>query len=259
MPSVAASAATPGDIVTEGQTEVVLPAGVVANELLIAAIRVAGAGAVGWPAGWTEILEDSSDTSDDVLSVAWRKSAGVELGPITVTHGVAQAAALSLRIINAADPLVLPPQISVVAIGDDAAPNPPSLAPTGGAKDYLWIALSSSESGAPYAGYPANFPHDRFQAFSGQGGGTAAQNCRIACATLQENVASKNPDTFSLGAFTRVWAAVTIAVHPPDPTGTTAFPRRSKLEPAVQADHGLWTAVRASHRRLVLAARGELQ
>src|SRR3990167_5444039 len=216
FPVVATSASTTGTTATTAPA-VDLPTGITSGDLLVVLFRNAANGGIGvtWPNGWTELADEASDGSGgaDATSIAWRKADGTEGATITLTTATQKFAALALRITGAADPTSQPPELSTVATVSSNAPDPSSLSPTGGAKEYLWLWAGGweGEQTSPPVSSPTNYG-DVLGADSGTAAG-AASNCRVAVATRALNAASEDPPSWTISA-TDQWTAFTIAVHP---------------------------------------------
>ena len=212
FPVVEATATT--GRVAETTSPVSYPATVSPGALIVAIARVAVAGAIGWPTDWTELVEDSSDASDDVTAIAWHAAVGTEDGTtFNVTHGNGKSAYIVYSITGALDPAAQPPQISAVAVGTSASPDPAALTPTGGAKDYLWLWLGGweGEQTSPPAGTPTNYT-DALGASTGTAG-VVATNCRVASARRELNAASEDPPLWTI-SVSDDWTAWTMAIHP---------------------------------------------
>ena len=185
---------------------IALPSGIVAGETLVAIIAVNTGTPVTWPAGWTEFFnKDSPDFLG--LFAAWRKATGTEGATVDVTTAFAKTTThQSYRISDAADPTVTPPQGSAGLNGNSSSPNPDALTPTGGAKDYLWLAIEghsiSETTSAARASYTNLVTFKRI--------GTARRNL---------NAANEDPASFSISG-SNIWVAGTLAVHPAGPLVT---------------------------------------
>ena len=224
--SVTTNGATGGAAVT-GSTaanshSLTYPATVTAGALLMFVGRVAGAGTVAITGGGWTITQDSSDGSDDVAFWMYRDTVadGTEDGTtITCTHGATlRMCAGALSITGAASPAVQAPQSSTVAIGTGTAVGPTAATPTGGAKDYLWIALGGG--GGEHTSPPTTIPVN-YGSSSGWSTGTAGAvglNCTTFIATRNLNAASEDPGTWTTSVAVDLgWTAWTIAVHPAPP------------------------------------------
>src|SRR5262245_36187655 len=196
-----------------------LPATVSAGDTLFVIHRVAVAGAIGWPANWTELVDASPDGADDQISVAWKKADGSEGGTtITLTQTSGKFASAAWAIQDAEDPTVQAPELSTVATGTSAAqPDATTVTPTGGAKAYLFLTfqlMEGEETGVTT--YPTNYT-------DGQSGlansGTAAATttnciCTGAARRLTTPAASEDAGAWTIAGTLGNWSAYTAAFHP---------------------------------------------
>lgn len=200
-----------------------LPTGIVSGDLLIVLFRTAiGTAGVGWPTGWTELVESTADASDDAIAIGYRLADGTEGATITLTTSSAKFAAVAYRISGAEEPATQAPQNSAAVTGTSATPDPGSLSPTGGAKDYLWLWMGGweAEQTSPPAGNPTNYTNP-IGANSGTAG-VIATNCRVASAIRSLNAVTEDPGSWTISASDD-WTAFTVAVHPSSvPTISTA-------------------------------------
>jgi hypothetical protein len=196
-----------------------LPSGIASGDLLIAMLSgYIGSGTtpvdISWPSGWTEFFEQDASTGSLHLAVAgaYRKADGTEGASITVTTNLSvRAAHNAYRITGAADPAVQPPEAagtSDTATGTGI--DPPSLTPTGGAKDYLWLAVAGwRRTGVSATTDPTNYSSPIEGNSTGNAGGT-----KLRSLNRQLNAASEDPSAFTLSANSERRVGVTIAVHP---------------------------------------------
>ena len=204
-----------------------LPSGIVSGNLLIALFSgFFGSGTtpvdISWPLGWTEFFEQDASTSTLHLAVAgaYRLADGNEGASITVTTNLSVLAAHNTyRISGAADPATQPPEAAAISYTAAAAGiDPPSLTPTGGAKDYLWLAVAGwRRTGLSATTSPTNYTDAIEGSSAGGASGTKLRSLR-----RQLNAASEDPSTFTLSSTTserRI--GVTIAVHPIATNGLT--------------------------------------
>lgn len=213
FPVVETTATTNGTS-TSSSPIVNLPSGIVSGNLLFILFRTSiGTAGIGWPSGYTELVESSADASDDAQAVAYRKADGTEGATITLSTSSARFAAIAYRISGAADPATQPPQVSVETSATNTTPDPSVLSPTGGAKDYLWFWLGGweGEQTSPPAGSPTNYSNP-LGADSGTIG-SLASNCRVASAQRNLNASSENPGIWTISA-SGSWIAWIAAVHP---------------------------------------------
>jgi hypothetical protein len=226
-----------------------LPGSISAGDLLIMFIRTAGAQTLTTPAGWTALVtNNAADATDDVTGVFWRKADGTEGATVNVTpSAAAKAAAVVWRITGAADPTVTPPQVSSAVVGTAAnSANPPSISPTGGSKDYLFLILGGLD------GEGIAFTHSVYTNLQSANSGTAgavATNCIIAGATRQATTATEDPAAFTHTVPSTGCTAFTIAVHPPPVPKQTNVARMSLAgasTPATRTSHSLKVRARVT-------------
>ena len=211
-PVVVSTATTIGS--TASATPVInLPTTILSGNTLLAAVRVAGAGAIGWPSGWTELVDVATDASDDQFAMAWRKADGTESTTISLSSANQKFAGVVWNIHGADDPTVQPPELSTIATGTSTTPDPTTVTPTGGAKDYLWMWIGSweGEQTSPPASNPTNYT-GVVGADSGTAGAVTT-NVRVAGAHRYNNAASEDPGSWTI-SVSDDWTAYAVAVHP---------------------------------------------
>lgn len=236
-PSVTAGATSSDNSVDGTDHTVNLPA-CSAGRTLIVVLCTDGTPTVGYPAGWNIIrtLDHSSARS----SIAWRKAVGDEGATMNVTTSASERTASKVFCVSdAEDPAVQPPQISTGATGSSANPDPDSVSPTGGSKDYLFIAGFGTNNASPTMdAIPANYGNGAYVA---GGGGTST--CTSGTAYRAATASSEDPSAFTISS-SQAWGAFTIAVHP----GASATPRRRLILSELFDPSPLrWFLARAAH------------
>lgn len=205
-----------------------LPSGIQQNDLLLGFFRVAVAGAIGWPTGWTELVDASPDGADDQLSIAWKRAEGTESGTISLTCTSGKFAGIIYRISGAADPHVRAPETSTVATGTSPTePNATTVTPTGGSKDYLfvtWYSMEGEQTGI--TAYPANYTHGQSGFVNSGTGGAVTSNVTMAAAGRQLTASSEDAGAWDVTGTLDDWSAYTVAVHPPDASPDLAWQQR---------------------------------
>lgn len=191
-----------------------------ANQLLIAYIRCSSTADVdSISGGWTRLDFFNEDATDDRDEVWYKWADGTEGATASVSWGAAvKGACIVWRITGAINPATQPPEVTNPPnTGTGANGDPPSLSPTGGSKDYLFLALMGLDSET--ATFTAPSGYSNIATANSGTAGQVATNCRIAGATRQVTTATENPGTFTSTAPQTGWMAHTVAVHP-----TTASP-----------------------------------
>ena len=204
---------------------VTYPTGIQAGEtLLMVADKGSTAATIAAITGWTELLDENLANG---LYVAWKKADGTESGTFTVTTSASTRLVVMIyRISGAADPTVSPPQIGTTSTGTSATPDPPSLTPSGGSKDYLWIAIAGMAGeeadddtwgNTPPSGYNPSPPRQI-------AAGTVGTNLGglLLAAEVGKTAATENPGTFGVDV-SAAWRAQTIAVVPAPSGPATLF------------------------------------
>ncbi len=179
---------------------VTLPLGILANDLLLVfffANPDSGFTDATFPAGWTEFF------SDRKLSGAYRQADGAEALTITVmTADAAVAAHSSYRIDDAVAASTQAPE----AATDTGTVNPPTLNVTGGAANFLFLAVCGLDGdGVSVSAAPTDYT-----------GLITASGTDIDVGSAQRELfdESDNPNAFNTSGDDSGKAAATIAVHP---------------------------------------------
>ncbi len=210
FPVVEATVTSLEDVDVTSHT-VSLPSGIVSGDLLIV-------GFVTWvdepptfPAGWTSIFTGVIKAGNTRGSVYYRQADGTEGSSITVTTvGADNSGHIAYRISGHEDPATQAPEIATDNNGGSSTttPNPPSLTPTGGAEDFLWLAIVLNRRNEPTA-YPTSYVNT-FSARASQG---PNGSLNTSGSERQLNATSEDPSAFTISA-NRYAIAATIAVHP---------------------------------------------
>lgn len=187
--------------------------GAVEGELYVAFFSCDGNETVTWPAGpfpWVELFT-TNNGNNNTLSVAWQKISAFPSSSVDVTTGTnEQSAHIAYRISGVEDPDTQPPEVGTPATGSDANPDPSSTTPTGGAKDYLWIACEGNDDDDAVTADPTDYT-DGLTRISDTGAGT----CSIGTAQRNRNIDVEDPATFTIAAGEE-WVAATVVIHPPN-------------------------------------------
>jgi len=211
-------AATNTSNVSLSTTHVVsLPASISAGDLLMVFFLVHEDPSVTTPDGWTLLKSITDGYADHKLYVFYKVASGSEGASVTITIGTARrSAGISFRITGHSGA----PEVSTGATGMNYNPDPDALTPSGGAKDYLWIALCKNGTAEAPIAYPTNYTGNNLWKASNNGTDYPPV---LAVATRELNASSENPGTFETH-YEGTWTAITIAVSPvATPANTTNF------------------------------------
>jgi hypothetical protein len=207
---------------------VTLPGSIASGDLLIMFLRRASLADTVAITGWTALVQnDASDASDDLSDIWYRWADGTEGTSKSVDlFGTAKGAAITWRITGAENPATQAPQQGGANFTTTAnTSNPPSISPTGGSKDYLFLAISGHDGETSTYSFPPTNYVNAITANSGTGG-TPATNCIIVGSSRQATTATEDPGTFTHGAATTGGRAFTIAIHPGGPAVVPEMPHR---------------------------------
>ena len=154
--------------------------------------------------GWTEIYDDNGEAG------YWKQIGASESNPVFDPSVNERTGASALRITGHENPATQAPEVSASPnTGTSTAPNPSSVTPTGGSKDYLFIATAGHDDArSTFSAAPTNYSN--LNAFSGGGG---ASGCTGATAERQLTASSDDPGAFTTGR-SEPWAARTVVIHP---------------------------------------------
>ena len=192
-----------------------LPGSIASGDLIVIWLCNQGAANFNLPSGYSWLLQNRAQpTSGDVLSIIYKRSAGGEAGTLSVDLTAAvKGAAIAWRITGAADPATQAPELSSAhdTTGSNSA-NPPSISPTGGSKDYLFLVLGEMD-GENATGFSHSVYVNDQTPNSGTAG-AAGTNLWIGGASRQATTATEDPATWTHGLANSGVTAYTVAIHP---------------------------------------------
>jgi len=191
-----------------------MPASVAAGEALLVSICALSHSTLlefTTPVGWTQLF---TDVTDSTVNLTWnvyaKVAAGTEGGTTVdfVTNVSDCEIAAQAFTVDSWGGTLADIEVSSGVTNANTTPNPPSLSPTWGLGDTLWIALLGAVADAEtVTGYPTNYSDG---AYNAAGGGPTA-GATVGLAFRQNATATEDPATFTLSGSERWWAR-TIAV-----------------------------------------------
>lgn len=189
-----------------------MPATVDAGDLLLTFVVVRNA--ITWntiPTNWNKITEQAGGGSVGETSIFYKIADGTEDGGTAtwVASALTTAAWQTMRITTWHGTTV--PEVGTASSGDSSSANPPTLTPSWGSAETLWIVVAghTAASAAAFTAAPTNYI-----TFANNGASSGGSACSIASATRQLTATSEDPGTFTAGGSNRWWAAQTIAIRP---------------------------------------------
>lgn len=213
FPAVAAAPTVTAFAAAVTSMAVNMPTSIAAGDLLIATVEVRNAGTWTNASGWTDITTLSQTGGGGgvgKLNGFYKIAAGTESGTTPGwTASVATTGEWQVHRITGWHGTT-PPE-ALTTSGDASAADSPSLTPSWGAADTLWLSIAghAAASAAAWSAGPASY--SGFQNNGASSGGSAVS---IASAYRQLNTATENPGAFTVSGSNRFWAAATIGIRP---------------------------------------------
>lgn len=210
FPSVASSSTTSG---TSSGISVTLPSGVTSGDLLVLIAGFDGSGGSETQdpdifvqeAGWTRA---SMSHAGRVCSgaVFWKVATGSDAATVDLQYNVFGEVGnvIALRITGHGSEVEA---TAAIESGTSTTPDPPSITPSWGAADTLWIAAAVVDNGTK------TFTADPSGYSGGVELGSTSAGVAVRSVTKAANAASENPGSFTIN-FADQWNAFTIAVKP---------------------------------------------
>ncbi len=189
-----------------------LPVGVVAGDLLLAIFVSDGNPTHTIDTDYTEIFSAPAANNEARMSISYRQADASANDIPTHTTSVSQRGIFIMyRIDGHEDPSTQAPELSSSTgnTGTSTSPDPDSVTPTGGSKDYLFLAVTGNDGNVTTDTAPTNYANLISQTSAGGGG----DRCNGGSAERQLTAASEDPGVFAISASDD-WVAATIAIHP---------------------------------------------
>lgn len=219
MASPTIAAAATSATTTAGTNHViVLPAGIVADQLLLVLMGIGSTAAtLNAHADYTELLDENLAGG---LKILYRWTTGSETDPTLVTSANTRDATITYRIAGAINPATQAPQIGTTA----ATTDPPSITPTGGPKDFLYIAMvvstgEQADDGTYVTVFPTNYADSQQEKTCGVAGTNLGG---LVGAAGRQTTASTTEDPSAFTVSEAASRTQTIAIHPAPPAPEAA-------------------------------------
>lgn len=220
MAAPAIAAAATSATTTAGTNHVVtLPSGIAANELLLILMNIGSTAAtLNAHADYTELLDENLAAG---LKILYRWTNGSETNPTLVSSASTRDATITYRITGAENPATQAPEIGTTA----ATTDPPSITPTGGPKDFLYIAMVGSsgeqaDDGTYVTAFPTNYTDSQQEKTCGVAGTNLGG---LVGAAGRQTTGSTTEDPSAFTVSEAASRTQTIAVHPVAVSPQTIF------------------------------------
>jgi len=206
--------------------DVLVPASISAGELLMLFVAIDGI-TVTEPTmtGWTTV---HFENFTGITHAVWYKFASGSETNFTYTTSVAEKSANRTWRVTGAHASTAPAKSSGASAGNFTSFNAPTVTPSWGAEDNLFVPFLAASGALSVSTYPTNYSDNQFFDTTPAGDGTDAG---VALCSRNLNAASENPDSFTLGVAVD-GAVKTYAIRPSaagggatvlDPFGMSGF------------------------------------
>lgn len=201
FPTVAATNTT-NNAVNNPTKAINLPASISSGDLLIivlAAYATAGAVSITTPSGWSVLFSVVGSGNLRRVAGFYKVASGSEGATVSITFSRnVSCAANSYRITGYTGT----PEAGTATTGSSTAPNPPSLSPSWGSGDILWLAVFGNVSPGGTITSPTNYSS-----------GFSVDEGKILIASAQRNLTASSEDPGAFTTSSANWAANTIAIQ----------------------------------------------
>jgi hypothetical protein len=200
-----------------------LPAGYETGDRIVAVFVCDWNGATvrNIPDGWTQIGTGVTSSTNVAMTAAYKDLVGGEGATAAFTTNALEAGgAISWRIHKDTFDPAIAPQIAFDSSTSGASPDPPNITPTGGPKDFAYLAAGGLDKGNSAAititGFPAGYSNTGTVTDTG-----ATSDVALAWGSkTTTGSSSEDPAAFVPSAIEQ-WVACTIAIHPLSVTAPT--------------------------------------
>jgi len=185
---------------------ITMPSGIVAGHLLLIFFATDGDNTVTDWDGFTQIYSGSNGTASS-FHIGWKIAEGSDTCTLTVSVTNEPGSHICYRITGHDSGQA--PEAGTAHIEATQYPDPPSFTPTGGAKDFLWIAAEAHDATDTTDAYPTNFDSNQVAQPTGDGN----SGCGLAVATDEVNASVLDIGSFTLSGTEQI-LSLAVAVHP---------------------------------------------
>lgn len=186
-----------------------LPSGITAGDLLLLFVAINSNPTVTDPSTWTPLV---SAVNSDTFRIYAKIASGSEGSTVTVgLNSNQRVAAVAYRITGARNGVTSSEiAVSSAVTGSSATPDPPSLTPSWGSAENLWIAVTfASDSSFTFSSYPTNYSLGQNNVQPGAAGNSSA----VSVAARLLTGTSEDPGVFTT-VTARTRSTYTLAVRP---------------------------------------------
>lgn len=182
-----------------------LPSGIVSGQMLLIINRLAGGNqTVTTPTDWSVV---PGTIVNQLTSAFYRIADGSETS-VVIAFGNSAKCLSTL--------LVISPASNVAGSFNTGTADPPSLSPSWGSDDNLWIAvgsLRSTDAVSSYNSPPTGFDLESYTETT-DGGADNTSECQLFIASREESAATVNPSAWGINGTASVPRSGTFAIKP---------------------------------------------
>lgn len=186
-----------------------LPASINSGDLILAFVEVRNSGTWTVPTDWVEFDAQLGGSSVGELTVFYKIADGTEGSTATWTASTGTTAAWQTRLVTSWHGTT-PPESNTSSGDFSTNPNPPSLTPSWGSDDTLWIEVAGNTATTNLT-TGASTSYSDYSLNTTSSGGS---QCNISSAYRQNTTGTEDPDEMANAGSIRYWAAATIAIRP---------------------------------------------
>lgn len=188
------------------------PATVNSGDLLIDLVEARNAGTWTKATGMNDIttLSQAGGGSVGKLNGFYKIADGSE-GGTTATYTASTGTTAAWVCIRVSGWHGTTPPEATTSSGDATNANPPSLTPSWGSDDTLWIGVAANSATGETTGFTA--APSGYSNLHSNGASSGGSTCNVASATKTNAASSEDPGTFTPNS-NRFWAAATIGIRP---------------------------------------------
>jgi hypothetical protein len=179
----------------------ILPDGVIAGELIIAAVATSQSRTFTWPSPWVRMFSENNGSSTAAMSIAYN----LTTAPISDVNVSLDTGAAVNYFIYQIGRFNGAPEWNV-AKGHSNSPNPPNLTPSWGEKKTLWLPFAAKRNNNTEPTYPSNYTDGDFRFDN------TNNNYIIATARRELEAASEDAEPFVFSG-SAPWVASMVAVQ----------------------------------------------
>ena len=182
-----------------------LPSGIVSGQMLLIINRLSGgANTSTVPSGWSQV---TGTILNNLTTAFFKISDGTETS--VVIAFLSSAKCLSTL-------LIISPASTVAGSFNTQTADPPSLSPSWGSDDNLWLAvgsLRSTDAVSSYNSPPTGFDLESYTETT-DGGADSTTDCQLFIASREEAAATVNPSAWGINGTASVPRSGTFAIQP---------------------------------------------